>query len=374
MCATFLKYLPIVYCVRDKYQIIFVTNENGAGAVIINGKRYTDNINGVVRSGSHIHRIEIKADILDEAKSYTVEFKLISDRKPYCPQTEKTETMNFDFRPIPKDGEINCYLISDTHGLYQEPIRVAQYFGKDLNLLILGGDMGHNATTEDDIFVIFKLCSNIAKGEVPVIFIRGNHDTRGAFAEFLPEYVGTDNGLTYFSIRQGRLWFVLLDLGEDKLDNHPEYGDIADYAQFREDQVQMLDEKMKNSDIEYDAEGVEVKIALCHIPFIRYRLPCNDIFLKFTDRLNKIGVHAMLCGHTHGVRVICPEKAMEKEIMPDFPTVECSALNRSDPSAFKGTALTICKEKMIVRFTDIDFNVVAEHIIFIKSKKEDDKQ
>ena len=82
----------------------------------------------------------------------------------------------------------------------------------------------------------------------------------------------------------------------------------------------------------------------------------------------------MLCGHTHGVRVICPEKAMEKEIMPDFPTVECSALNRSDPSAFKGTALTICKEKMIVRFTDIDFNVVAEHIISIKSKKEDDKQ
>ena len=374
MNPNFLKYLPTVYCVRDKYQIIFITNEKGAGAVIIDGKRYTDNVNGVVRSSSHVHRIEIKAEVLDRAGSYTVEFKLIPDRQPYRPQTERTETMDFVFRPIPKDGDINCYIIADTHGFYQEPIKVGQYFGERLNLFILGGDIGHNATTEEGIFVIFELCSSIAKGEIPVIFMRGNHDTRGAFAEFLPDYIGTDRGLTYFSIRQGRLWFVLLDLGEDKADDHPEYGDVADYAYFREEQVQMLDDKISNSALEYDAEGVEVKIALCHVPFIRYRLPCNDIFLNFTERLNKIGVDAMLCGHTHGVRVIPPEKAMEKEIMPEFPTVECSALNRSDPSAFKGTALTIGKEEMTVRFTDIDRNVVAEHIIPIKSKKEDGKQ
>ena len=128
METDFLLYLPSVYCVRNKYQIVFITKEAGAGAVIINGKRYTDNVCGVVRSLSHVHRVEISADILDEAKSYTVEFKYIPNREPYRPKTEYTKQAEFAFRPIPKDGDINCYIISDTHGNIDEPSIVGQYF------------------------------------------------------------------------------------------------------------------------------------------------------------------------------------------------------------------------------------------------------
>ena len=71
----------------------------------------------------------------------------------------------------------------------------------------------------------------------------------------------------------------------------------------------------------------------------------------------------MLCGHTHGVRVIEPQKAMEKAVMPTFPTVECSALKRDDLSLYKGTALTIGDDRIRIQFTDINHKVVSEHIL-----------
>ena len=364
MNPDFLLYAPTVYCVGNRYQIVFITQKTGAGAVIVGGKRYTDNFCGVVRTASRVHRVEIKMELLDQAGSYTVEFKDIPDRTPYHPQTASTEQAEFSFRPIPKDGEINCYVISDTHGNVEEPTLAGSYFGEKLDLLILGGDMGHNVTEEEGALTIAELSANIAKGEIPVIFIRGNHDTRGAFAEFLPEYVGTDHGLTYFSIRLGRLWFTMLDTGEDN--SNGGYGDIADYEDMWDDQVRMLEEQIRNADKEYRANGVQVRIALCHVPFTRYTKPCGEIFLRWTELLNQMKVHLMISGHTHSARFTLPEKSLQKDLMPDFPCVECVAINRSDLSTYKGTALIIGKEKMTVRFTDVRSNVVGEYMVDIK--------
>ena len=364
MNPDFLLYAPTVYCVGNRYQIVFITQKAGAGAVIVGGKRYTDNFCGVVRTASRVHRVEIKMELLDQAGSYTVEFKDIPDRTPYHPQTVSTEQAEFSFRPIPKDGEINCYVISDTHGNVAEPTLAGSYFGEKLDLLILGGDMGHNVTEEEGALTIAELSANIAKGEIPVIFIRGNHDTRGAFAEFLPEYVGTDHGLTYFSIRLGRLWFTMLDTGEDN--SNGGYGDIADYEDMWDDQVRMLEEQIRNADKEYRANGVQVRIALCHVPFTRYTKPCGEIFLRWTELLNQMKVHLMISGHTHSARFTLPEKSLQKDLMPDFPCVECVAINRSDLSTYKGTALIIGKEKMTVRFTDVRSNVVGEYMVDIK--------
>ena len=365
MIPDFLLYAPTVYCVGNRYQIVFITQKAGAGAVIVGGKRYTDNFCGVVRTASRVHRVEIKSEILDSAGGYAVEFKDIPERTPYHPQTVSTELAEFSFRPIPKDREINCYALSDTHGHVAEPTLVGGYFGDALDLLILGGDMGHNVTEEEGALTIAELSSNLAKGEIPVIFMRGNHDTRGAFAEFLPEYVGTDHGLTYFSIAQGRLWFTMLDTGEDN--SNGGYGDIADYEGMWEDQIRMLEEQIQNADKEYLAEGVQVRIALCHVPFTRYTTPCGDIFLKWTELLNQMNIHLMISGHTHSARFTVPENSPPKELLPNFPCVECTAINRSDLSTFKGTALIIGTDRITVRFTDAEHQVVKEYTVDINN-------
>lgn len=362
----FLKYLPTVYCVRDKYQIIFITKETGAGAVIIDEKRYTDNVCGVVRSSSYVHRVEINTEILDKAGRYTIEFKRIPERTPYRPQTVSTETVEFSFRPLPTERDINCYIVSDTHGQIDIPIKAARYFGDKLDILIIGGDMGRNVTGENGILAITELASEVARGEIPVIFMRGNHDTRGAFAEFLPDYVGTDHGRTYFPIRLGRLWFVLLDVGEDKADDHEEYGDIADYVAMRQEQTEMLENIIDNSTKEYNADGINVRIALSHVP-LRCNASFPELFAKWTELLNKMNIDIMLAGHTHRVLFTAPENSLANIPKHNFTCVECSAgVNKDDMSFYKGTALTIGKDKMTVHFTDKQHNIKEEHVIPIK--------
>ncbi|MBP3369314.1 MAG: metallophosphoesterase [Clostridia bacterium] len=363
MIPEFLQYFPTVYCVRDKYQIIFITKDAGAGAVIIDGKRYTDNICGVVRSASRVHKIEIKTDILDNAGGYTVELRRMPERLAYHTVTVSTESVYIPFRGVPVSEDINCYIISDTHGNFDEPSEAAKYFGSDIDLLILGGDIGRNVTDEEGLFAVARLSSNIVKGERAVIFMRGNHDTRGAFAEFLPYCVGSDKGKTYFTIRLGRLWFVVLDEGEDKPDSDESYGGTADYADMRNSQIEMLENIINKPHTEYAADGVDICIGLCHTPFTRWESP---LFAKWNEQFNKIGIDILLSGHTHRVRYTAPENTPRETLRPDFPVIECAELNRDDLSVYKGTALTIGKDKMTVRFTDKQHNIKEEHVIPIK--------
>ena len=167
--------------------------------------------------------------------------------------------------------------------------------------------------------------------------MRGNHDTRGAFAEHLLDYVGNDKGCTYFPIRLGRLWFVLLDAGEDKPDEHEEYGDIADYSAMRQAQIEMLEEIIDNPDKEYKADDVELRIALSHVP-----LHCSknfpEMFAKWTELLNKMGIHVMLAGHTHRVLFTTPENSPFDIPKHNFPCVECSAIDKKYFDLYRNSA------------------------------------
>ncbi|MBO5269618.1 MAG: serine/threonine protein phosphatase, partial [Clostridia bacterium] len=69
-----------------------------------------------------------------------------------------------------------------------------------------------------------RIAAGVTKGRIPVVFARGNHDTRGKYAERLANHTPTDNGRSYYSVRLGKLWMLVLDCGEDKNDDHAEYG------------------------------------------------------------------------------------------------------------------------------------------------------
>jgi hypothetical protein len=132
----------------------------------------------------------------------------------------------------------------------------------------------------------------------------------------------------------------------------------------REAQIKMLEDLIDNSDKEYNAEGVEVRIALSHVPLRCYgNFP--EMFAKWTELLNKMGIHVMLAGHTHRVLFLPPEHA-PAEAKHNFPSVECGSINRDDLSLCRATALTIGKDKITVRFTDIEYTVHEEYYIDLK--------
>ena len=47
-------------------------------------------------------------------------------------------------------------------------------------------------------------------------------------------------------------------------------------------------------------------------------------------------------------------------------------MKREDLSVYKGTVLIVGRDKITVRFTDIEHNVVAEHAISTNTKREED--
>ena len=361
----FLLYDPTVYAVRQHYEIVFFTREPGAAWVLVEGRRYTDQMCGVVRSDTCSHHVCIPTEALDRAGGYTVCYALIPERHSYFPKTEQIFTAEYPFRALP-DGEIHAYMLADTHSHVEDPVAVSRYFGGCPDLLILGGDNGNTASNPESVLTMTKLASAITHGTVPVIYMRGNHDTRGAYAEHLPEYVGTDRGNTFFPFRLGRLWGVVLDAGEDKTDDHAEYGDIADYTEFREEQTRLLHTLAQNAETEAHAPGVEVRLALCHIPFQVIDTPFPSVFDRWTDGLNRIGVDLMLSGHCHRLHYVEAGSVTYGTVMPNYPVAIGSRIDRKDLSTYVGTALIIGQEAITVRFTDRDMNVLAEHRIALK--------
>ena len=352
----FLCYHPTVYVVGDKYEIMFKTQEAGAAWVLIDGVRYTDNYGGVVRSASSTHKVYVDQEILDRAKKYTVVLAILPERPAYFPKTSEKFEKEYSFKPLP-EGDINAYMLADTHSKVDEPARAAEFFGEGkLDLLILGGDNGNTADDEESVLTMAKISAIVAKGEIPVIYMRGNHDTRGAYAEFLSEYVGTDGGKPYFTVKLGRIEGMILDAGEDKLDTHEAYGDIADYTEFRRTQLDFI----KNTKL----DG-EINLVLCHVPFASFDTPFNDVFAEWTEELNKKGIDLMLAGHRHELYMFGAGESKINDTVAKFPVCVGSKVNKRVDNTYAGTAIVISEGEISLKFTDFDHNVIEEHKVQI---------
>lgn len=314
---------PVVFMAGDTYQIVFETDITGIARVHAGGKMYTDNLNGVVRSSDTFHRVIIPCAELDRAGGYKVEFAHIADRKPYRPQSGEFIVEERRFFAPGKNPTLKMYMLSDTHTRVDAPSLCGDYFGDELDVLVLAGDIGHSAKDIDLVKTIHKIAEKILHGEKPCVFVRGNHDTRGKYAEFLPSIVGNIGGDTYFTFRVGNVWCVGLDCGEDKIDSHVEYGDIADYTSFREAQTAFLKRIIENKKREYEADGVTHRVAVCHIPFTLIVHDFADyIYNEWTSLLGEMGIDVMVTGHKHKIEYHEAGKLVhESKTVASFPVI-----------------------------------------------------
>ena len=125
------------------------------------------------------------------------------DRRPYFPLSEDERSLTVSFRPVPTDREINIYHIADAHNLVDEPVSAGRYFGDKIDLLVLNGDIPNHSGDIENFNAIYEIASAITYGSCPVVFARGNHDTRGIHAEDMPNFIPTINGKTYYTFRVG---------------------------------------------------------------------------------------------------------------------------------------------------------------------------
>lgn len=297
-----LKTTPAVFAVGNEYQIMVEVEQESLFWVKVGDEVYDDASNGIMNSLSNLHRVKVPMQVLNCAKAYTVCVKPIVERKPYFTETEETKEYDFVFRSVPSQ-KARAYHIADTHNLIKEPVCAAQTYG-EIDFLILNGDVIDHSGSPDKFQNIYEICEALTRGEIPVVFSRGNHDMRGRYAEKFAEYTPNCNGNTYYTFRLGSIWGVVLDCGEDKPDSNEEYGFTVACHTFRQQQTDFLKAIVANAKQEYEAEGVETKIVIAHTPFTQKDVPPfdieEDIYREWCEILrNDIQPSLMICGHTH---------------------------------------------------------------------------
>lgn len=145
------------------------------------------------------------------------------------------------------------YHIADVHNWAEGPIASAKAFG-NMDFLILNGDIPEHNGSVEKCRTIYELTSEIARGEVPTVFARGNHDFRVKETEFIKDVIA-------------------------------------------------------RADEEYLAKGITHRIVVCHNPFtIRLWEPFDiedEIYTEWTRLLAEhIHPDVIINGHMHILKII----------------------------------------------------------------------
>ncbi|SFL33301.1 Metal-dependent hydrolase, endonuclease/exonuclease/phosphatase family [Porphyromonadaceae bacterium KH3CP3RA] len=199
-----------------------------------------------------------------------------------------------DFRVIVyNDIHSNMEMFNKLHSLVED---------KPYDLVIFNGDCFDDVEVESDILDrLLTYTPRIKSDEIPSIFIRGNHETRGEYSLHLWDYLGRMGGRSYSAFSLGDTRFVLLDCGEDKPDDHWVYYDMNDYTQHRIDQAEFLKEELQSAAF----KDARKRVLIHHIPIFGVRpdsfSPCSDLWIPV---LENAPFNISLNGHTHRYRVI----------------------------------------------------------------------
>lgn len=209
-----------------------------------------------------------------------------------------------DFRVIVyNDIHSNMAMFNKLHSLVET---------KPYDLVIFNGDCFDDVEVENDILDrLLTYTPKIKSDEIPSIFIRGNHETRGEYSQHLWDYLGRMGGRSYSSFSLGDTRFVLLDCGEDKPDDHWVYYDMNDFTQHRLDQAEFLKQELKSKAF----KKANKRILIHHIPLFGENLdkyaPCSDLWIPIIE---KAPFNVSLNAHTHRFELI--EKGRYKNNFP----------------------------------------------------------
>jgi endonuclease/exonuclease/phosphatase family metal-dependent hydrolase/Icc-related predicted phosphoesterase len=195
--------------------------------------------------------------------------------------------------------DFTAVIFNDLHDIYPlfdklyEQVRDIPY-----DIVIFNGDCIADVQSENiAVNTISHFSRGIGADRVPSIYVRGNHETRGAYSPFLWNLLGTINGHSYGAFSIGDTRFVLLDCGEDKPDETPVYYGLNDFTGHRKDQAEFLKREISSKAFKSAAK----RVLIHHIPVYGMRSetafnPCREYW---GEVLAKAPFDICLNAHTH---------------------------------------------------------------------------
>lgn len=201
------------------------------------------------------------------------------------------------------DGAVEFIMFNDVHSRTQIYDLLLPYAKGDYTFALFNGDiMDWTPDTEEIRRNLFAPMALVTKElKCSCWYLRGNHETRGAAARVLRDWVMQKEGHFYGAVTIGETRFVFIDTGEDKPDSTPVYGGIVDFDGYLAKQIAWLEREFASP----AWKNAKYRIVSQHIPPI---LPekTDQFYLERMDRLvdclAKANITLMFCAHWHTMK------------------------------------------------------------------------
>jgi predicted phosphodiesterase len=256
---------------------------------------------GLVDAHNRINKVPLMGLKPGVKYSYRVLAKEIIDFQPYSLKYGETIASDiYSFSTPELNPETVSWLVMND--IHDRPVSIPHLMklnGTDeYDYVFYNGDMFDHQTDEQQIIDHMLVPSTaVFASTKPFMFVRGNHETRGKFSRELPEYFSNKGGKGYFAYKWGPVFNIVLDTGEDKVDDHPVYAGIVDFDNYREEQVRWLKDIMKSSAF----KKAKFRVVMMHIPHYHSGdwhgpMHCRELFGPL---FAKYKVDIVISGHTH---------------------------------------------------------------------------
>jgi predicted phosphodiesterase len=186
--------------------------------------------------------------------------------------------------------------VSDTH---EDPARIADLMKlvdwPSTDFLVQTGDAFNDGPRES---IVGKWLQPLLGGMTtprPLIYGRGNHDTRGTVARELFDYVPTREGRFYYTRDIGPMHLLVVDNGEDKPDRTNVYAGLNDMAAYRNEELAWFKAHIKSSQ---RAAQAPFRVVVMHQPNWAPMLESEQRD-AWNDWANAAKIDLVVAGHTH---------------------------------------------------------------------------
>ncbi|WP_372934051.1 metallophosphoesterase [Mariniphaga sediminis] len=312
---------------QNTISVVFSTDALVVPGVMLYGKGekpvvIKNSHDGLIDVGEGIHKVEISGLKPGTSYSYKAFGIKVVDYQPYkCVFGDTVYSALGTFKTVEPDKEgIKFTVFNDVH---DKAWKIGKYLDHNAidkqDFYILNGDILGHIDEEAQMYSSFiDTCVSRFAQNIPFFYVRGNHETRGAYARELKKFLVLDNDSYYYAFSRGPARFVVLDGGEDKPDDNIEYSGLADFDAFREKQLEWLKREIAGREF-LDAE---VKIVVIHMPIIENKenwYGMAQLAEHYGPVLRDAGIDLMISGHTHTNEWIDSEKSGF-----GYPVIICS--------------------------------------------------
>lgn len=285
----------------------FYAREREKHVELIHGKRNTGTLHrvrvtGLSQGTSYRYRVVSKEIIVHEG--YRVLYGSVVSTDVFKKAPLKFTTLDS------QKQSTSFRVVNDIHNKSQSLHDLLEDVNPaNTDFVVFNGDMISTVDSQRTIFNGFMDASvKLFASEVPIFYVRGNHELRGAYSNQLPGYFPAVSGKPYYTFRQGPVFFVVLDTGEDKPDPDIAYADLNRFDAYRTEQLAWLNEVVASDEFIH----APYRVVIMHIPPIGSDWHgARDLQQKWLPVLNESKIDVLFSAHLHSYKFFAPENNPE---------------------------------------------------------------